>query len=259
MKKNYCIWGILNVTPDSFSDGYEAATVEIHVAKGIKLAAIGADFIDVGGESTRPGYAPISTEAELARVLPVLQRLVSRVSIPISVDTQKADVADVVLNNGVSIINDIWGLQGDNRMAEVVGRHGAAIVITHNRAAMDPAIDILSDVARFWEKSLSIANSAGIEEIFLDPGIGFGKTDGQNWTILENIEAFVENFAPFPVFLGVSRKSFIGRHTNEPDPMRRDAMSAEIARKAISKGVKHIRAHNVALHLKDLGANHGHV
>jgi dihydropteroate synthase len=259
MGKNYFIWGILNVTPDSFSDGDGTATAETRVARGIQLAADGADFIDIGGESTRPGYARISTEVELARVLPVLRMLAPRVSIPISVDTQKADVAEVVLTHGASIVNDIGGLQGDGRMAEVAGRHGAAVVVMHNRVAIDPEIDIIADVAKFFEKSLAIAASAKIEKIFLDPGIGFGKTDEQNWTILENIETLVGKFAPLPVFLGVSRKSFIGRRIGEPDPLRRDMASVEIAREAIRMGVKHIRAHNVVLHLKHLGANHGDV
>jgi dihydropteroate synthase len=248
MEKNYSIWGILNVTPDSFSDGDGTATEKTHVARGLKLVADGADFLDVGGESTRPGYVPVSAGEELARVLPVLRALVPQISIPISVDTQKAEVADMALANGASVVNDIWGLQGEGRMAEVVGRHKASIVIMHNRAAVDPEVDILAEVARFWEKSLAIARATGIEKVFLDPGIGFGKTDGQNWAILENIGTLVERFAPLPVFLGVSRKSFIGRRFNEPNPVCRDAASVKIARKAIQMGVKHIRVHNVFLH-----------
>jgi dihydropteroate synthase len=259
MKKNYFIWGILNVTPDSFSDGDATATAEVHVARGMQLAADGADFIDVGGESTRPGYAPVPAKDELARVLPVIRALAQQISIPISLDTQKADVADVALANGASVVNDIWGLQGDRRMAEVIGKHGAAAVIMHNRVVTDPEIDILADVAQFWEKSLSIAESAGIEKIFLDPGIGFGKTDEQNWAILENIETLVRKFDPFSIFLGVSRKSFIGRRFNEPNPLHRDIASVEIARNAIRTGVTHIRAHAVALHVKRLRTNHGHM
>jgi dihydropteroate synthase len=258
MEKNYSIWGILNVTPDSFSDGDGTATTATHVSKGMQLVADGADFIDVGGESTRPGHTPVSAEDELARILPVIRALIPKISVPISVDTQKADVADGALANGASIVNDIWGLHGDGRMAEVAGEHGASIVIMHNRAAIDPEMDILADVAQFWEKSIAIAKSAGIEKIFLDPGIGFGKTDGQNWAIVENIGTLVEKFDPFPIFLGVSRKSFIGRRFNEPNPVARDAASVEIAREAIRMGVKHIRAHNVALHVQHLEKNHAH-
>ncbi|MDR2677003.1 MAG: dihydropteroate synthase [Puniceicoccales bacterium] len=254
MKKDYYIWGILNVTPDSFSDGDGTATAEKHVGRGTKLVADGADFIDMGGESTRPGYAPVPVADELARVLPVLRALVSQISVPISLDTQKADVAEMALVNGATVVNDIWGLQGDGRMAEVIGRYGASVVIMHNRATIDPEIDIMADVARFWEKSLAIAKSAGIERVFLDPGIGFGKTDEQNWAILENIGTLVERFGPFPIFLGVSRKSFIGRQFNEPDPLRRDAASAEIAREAVRMGVKHIRVHNVCLQMKPKNA-----
>ncbi|MDR1456961.1 MAG: dihydropteroate synthase [Puniceicoccales bacterium] len=257
MRKNHFVWGILNVTPDSFSDGNGAATMEMRVAKGLKLAADGADFIDVGGESTRPGYTSVSAEDELARILPILRALISQISIPISLDTQKAAVADVALANGASVVNDIWGLQGDVGMAEVVGQHGASIVIMHNRAAVAPEIDIIADVARFWKKSITIAGSAGIKKIFLDPGIGFGKTDEQNWEILRNIGTLACEFAPHPIFLGVSRKSFIGRKINEPDPLLRDAASVKIAREAIQKGVKHIRVHNVVLHVKSLGICHG--
>jgi dihydropteroate synthase len=192
----------------------------------------------------------VSEEEELVRICPVIEALRSRVRLSISVDTQKSTVAEYVLRMGVEIINDIWGLQGDPRMAHVIGEHNGGVVIMHNRREISSDVCMVDDVIKFWEKSLRIAENAKVNmgKIFLDPGVGFGKTWRQNLEVMESLGIFRERFPSFPIYLGVSRKSFIGHLTREQNPLKRDEMSAQIAVSAWSFGAQHFRVHNVALH-----------
>jgi dihydropteroate synthase len=245
----FCLWGILNVTPDSFSDGNPSADLENFLEKGRQLVADGADFLDVGGESTRPGSKKVPLDEELDRVIPVLAALKKAHPIPLSVDTTKAEVAEAALELGVAAVNDQWGLQGDGRMAEVVARHGAILVAMHQRPKILENGDILEDIAAFWRDSLAIARDAGIppDKILLDPGIGFQKTVEQNVRILAHLDQLHGLFPDFELYLGVSRKSVIGAVAHLPDPRQRDFASVSIAQSARSMGVRHFRVHNVAL------------
>ena len=177
------LMGILNLTPDSFSDGGQFIDPQAAVAHAQQMIGDGADMIDVGAESTRPytGAQPVSLDDEIARLTPVLQRIIER-GIPVSIDTMKAKVAAWALEQGAVILNDVWGLQRDPDMARVAAEHGAPVVVMHNREQPDPALDIMADIAAFFRRSLEIAAKAGVarENIVLDPGIGFGKTPEQS-------------------------------------------------------------------------------
>ncbi|HHW48800.1 MAG TPA: dihydropteroate synthase, partial [Clostridiaceae bacterium] len=175
-KKTY-IMGILNVTPDSFSDGGMYNNLESAVKRAKEMVLEGADIIDVGGESTRPGFEPVDTEEEMRRVLPVVERLVKEIDVPISVDTTKSAVAEKALQAGAHIVNDIWGLQKDPLMAEVVSKYGAGVIIMHNQDGKEYQ-DLMGDILKFLRRSVEIAEKAGIKKnnIAVDPGIGFGKT-----------------------------------------------------------------------------------
>ncbi len=176
------VMGILNVTPDSFSDGGRFQSLDLALAQARRLAADGADIIDVGAESTRPGHTPVPLDDEWRRLEPVLAPLLAEVDAPFSIDTTKAEIARRAVVLGVSVVNDVWGLQKDPEMADVVAESGAALVIMHNRESIDPDLDVEADLRRFFERSLALANRAGIPRgrILLDPGIGFGKNKAQN-------------------------------------------------------------------------------
>jgi len=205
------IMGILNVTPDSFSDGGKFQTREAALAQARKLAADGADIIDVGAESTRPGHVPVPEEVELARLEPLLADIVDATDRPVSIDTYKAAVAQRAIERGVVIVNDVWGLQKDPAMADTVAEGRAMVVVMHNRESVDPELDIIADMRRFFERSLTLADRAGIphRHIILDPGIGFGKTKEQNLAALRGLDGLVE-FYGLPLLVGVSRKSLFG-------------------------------------------------
>ena len=176
------VMGVVNVTPDSFSDGGRFADVEAAVFHGVRLVDEGAAILDVGGESTRPTAEPVTADEEKARVLPVVAALAADVAAPISIDTYKASVAAAAIEAGASIVNDVWGFQRDPDMARVVAATGAAAVLMHNRAAVDPAVDIVADMLAFLSRSIDIALAAGVAEdkLWVDPGFGFGKTPEQN-------------------------------------------------------------------------------
>ncbi|MDR3116956.1 MAG: dihydropteroate synthase [Puniceicoccales bacterium] len=247
--KSFFLWGILNATPDSFSDGDPLAGVDEFVARGLRLAGEGADFIDLGGESSRPGFSPISADEEMDRVLPTLEALLARTAVPISVDTRRATVAAAALAMGAVYVNDVFGLQGDGAMAQTVAHFGAGVVAMHRREEILRRGDILEDVAAFWEKSLAIAAAAGIDpkKVLLDPGIGFAKTVEQNVAILRNLHRLCSAFPDREIFLGVSRKSVLGALCGEPDPRRRDLASVVVAQEARRCGVRHFRVHAVAM------------
>jgi dihydropteroate synthase len=245
------VMGIVNVTPDSFSDGGRFRAAEAALAQAHELAAEGADIIDIGGESTRPGYTPVPVEEELARVIPVLEALAGFLPVPVSIDTNKAAVAKAALARGVTIVNDIWGLQGDPAMAGTVADHGASVVVMHNRATKDEAVDIADDMHRFFETSLAIAARAGIPpaRLILDPGIGFGKTSRQQLQALAALPR-LRSFG-LPLLVGLSRKSFLGRLTQAPVNERlNDTIAANLA--ALSLGASIFRVHDVAEHVTAL-------
>ena len=176
------VMGILNVTPDSFSDGGRFQSLALALAHARQLVADGADIIDIGAESTRPGHTPVPPDEEWRRLEPLLAPLLAEIDAPFSIDTYKAEIARRALALGVSVVNDVWGLQKDPAMADVVAQSGAALVIMHNRDGVDPGLDIEADMHRFFARSLALADRAGVPRarILIDPGIGFGKNKAQN-------------------------------------------------------------------------------
>lgn len=243
------IMGILNVTPDSFSDGGKFTSVDIAVKHALEMEKLGADIIDVGGESTRPGAKKVNVEEELSRVIPVVERLVKEVNLPISVDTYKSEVARKTLEIGVHMINDVWGLQKDEKIADVIAEYDVPICIMHNKENTDYDIDIMKSIKMFFKKSLDIAHKAGIKDdkILLDPGIGFGKTYEQNLEVMDRLEEL--NDLGYPILLGISRKSIIGNTLNVPANER---LEGTIATNIIGivKGTEIIRVHDIKENLK---------
>ncbi|HVV91919.1 MAG TPA: dihydropteroate synthase [Hyphomicrobiales bacterium] len=242
------LMGILNVTPDSFSDGGRFLAPEAALAHGETLAAEGADILDVGGESTRPGSAQVDAEEELARVLPIVQALAGRLAVPVSIDTYKAGVAAAAVEAGARIVNDVWGFQRDPDIARIAADSGAGVVLMHNRLKFDTAVDMLAEVKDFLARSLDVALGAGVREeaIVLDPGIGFGKTTEQDLMLIGRIGDI--RAMGFPVLLGASRKKFIGRLTDQPDPMRRLGGTLGAHLMGVAAGADIVRAHDVAAH-----------
>jgi len=240
------VMGVLNVTPDSFSDGGLFLDAQAAIAQAHRLVAEGSDILDVGAESTRPygGAVCVALEEERARLAPVLPD-VAALGVPVSVDTTKAAVAGWALRIGASIVNDVWGLQRDPDMARVVAEHGAAIIIMHNRDGADPAIDIIADVTAFFRRSLEIAARAGIarERIVLDPGIGFGKTAEQSLACIARLDAW-RGFG-LPLLVGASRKRFIhSLVSSEPTQRLGGSLAAHLS--AIENGAAIVRVHDVA-------------
>jgi dihydropteroate synthase len=238
--------GILNVTPDSFSDGGRFLDPQAAVSHARRLVAEGADILDVGAESTRPygDAVAVPFEQERARLAPVLPAAIA-LGVPVSIDTLKAAIAAWALDQGAMIVNDVWGLQGDPAMARVVAEHRVPVIIMHNRKTADPAIDIISDVTAFFGRSLDIAARAGIarERIVLDPGIGFGKTPEQSIACIARLDAWHE--FGLPLLVGASRKRFI--NTVAPsDPTERIGGSLAAHLLAVENGARLIRAHDVA-------------
>jgi dihydropteroate synthase len=240
------VMGVLNVTPDSFSDGGRFLDPAEAMAQAQRLRAEGADIIDIGAESTRPygGAEPVAADEERRRLDRVLPELVA-LGLPVSIDTMKAGVAAWALQAGAALVNDVWGLQRDPDMARVVAEHGAPVIIMHNRDAADPALDIIADVAEFFSRSLEIAWEAGIrhDRIVLDPGIGFGKTPQQSMACI----ARLREFAGFgmPLLVGASRKRFI--HTVAPSaPTERLGGSLAAHLVAVENGAAMVRVHDVA-------------
>jgi dihydropteroate synthase len=241
------IMGVINVTPDSFFPGSQYPTTEVATAAGLRLAAQGADMLDIGGESTRPGHVPVGEAEELLRSIPVVEALARDCKLPISIDTYKARVAEKALEAGAHIVNDVWGLSRDANMASVVAAHRAAVVIMHNRETIDGSLDIVEEFKRFFGEALQRATAAGIRDnqIVLDPGIGFGKTLAQNLAAIARLDELVE--FGYPVLLGTSRKSFIGKLYESES---RDRLPGTIASNTIGilAGVSIIRVHDVAEH-----------
>lgn len=245
------VMGILNVTPDSFSDGGLFAASAAAADHGRTLVAAGAAILDIGGESTRPGFTPVSAEEELRRVEPVLEAVAADLPVPVSIDTTKAAVARRAIELGASVVNDIWGFQGDPAMADVVAGAGAAAVLMHNRHVADPGIDIVDDMRRFFDRSLGIAERAGVprRHLMLDPGIGFGKTPSQQGDALRGLGALLDY--GLPLLVGVSRKSFLGRITGASVGDRAaETIAANLA--AAAAGATIFRVHDVSEHVAAL-------
>jgi dihydropteroate synthase len=245
------IMGVVNVTPDSFSDGGLFHDPHVAVTHALQLAEEGADILDVGGESTRPQHDPVSALEEQQRVIPVIEALASQTRVPISVDTYKASTALKAVEAGAKIINDVWGLQKDPEMAHVVASHKVPVIMMHNRETIDPHLNVWDDIQRFFERSLLIADKAKIQRdnIILDPGIGFGKTAEQSLIALKNIAQL--RTLGFSVLVGASRKSLIGRYYPQGSTPRErlfGSLAAHIL--AVQMGANVIRAHDVKAHVE---------
>ncbi|MGB3261598.1 dihydropteroate synthase [Paenisporosarcina sp.] len=241
--KETIVMGILNATPDSFSDGGRFNAVEEAVIHAKKMVADGAKIIDVGGESTRPGHAAVSEEEEISRVIPVIEALVREVDVAISIDTYKAKVAEAAILAGAHIINDVWGAKREPEIAEVAARLGVPIILMHNRDNTEYA-NFIPDVCKELEESVQIAKDAGVpdEQIWLDPGIGFGKTTEQNIWMMRHLEEVME--MGYPVLLGTSRKSMIGNVLNLPVEERLEGTAASVSF-GIVQGCHIMRVHDV--------------
>jgi dihydropteroate synthase len=239
------VMGVVNITPDSFSDGGRFLAPEDALAQAGRMVTEGADIIDIGAESTRPyGAQPISADEEIRRLRPILSQVVS-LGIPVSIDSMKSAVVAWALDSGAAIANDVWGLQGDPDMARLIAERHCPVVIMHNRDRAEPGIDIMSDIAGFFSRSLEIAANAGIprEHIALDPGIGFGKTQEQSMTVLARLEQL--NTFGLPLLVGASRKRFIATVSpSEPDQRLGGSIAAHLI--AAKAGAKIIRTHDVS-------------
>ncbi|WP_174435200.1 dihydropteroate synthase [Brevibacillus agri] len=237
------VMGILNVTPDSFSDGGRFVDLDHALAQARAMVEAGADIIDIGGESTRPGAEPVGEAEELDRVLPVIRRLSAELSVPLSIDTYKAAVAERALDAGAHIINDVWGAKRDPRMAEVAARRGVPIILMHNRTDTDYR-DFYSDFVRDLRESVQIALQAGVreEQIILDPGIGFVKTVEQNLETMRRLDDLVA--LGYPVLLATSRKRMIGHVLDLPVDDRVEGTAATVAL-GVAKGCHMVRVHDV--------------
>ncbi len=243
LEQNTYIMGILNVTPDSFSDGGAHDTIDKALYHVEKMLADGCDIVDVGGESTRPGYEQISVKEECERVIPVIEAIKARFDVPISLDTYKYEVAEAGILAGADMINDIWGLQYDNgEMAQVIAKYKVAYCLMHNRKNMQYD-NFLQDILQDFKNSIQIAQNAGIEKdkIILDPGIGFAKTYEQNLEVLQNLETF--HSLGYPLLLGTSRKSVIGLTLDLPKEEREEGTLVTTA-KAVWAGWNFVRVHD---------------
>jgi dihydropteroate synthase len=252
------IMGVLNVTPDSFSDGAQFSSVEAALNHARQMINEGADIIDIGGESTRPGAAIISAEAELQRVLPVIAALAQESSVPISIDTTKSEVAREALRAGASIVNDISALRFDFHIADEAAKAGAGLVLMHSRGTpatmqrMPPAAAIMSEVIHSLRQSIAMAERRGVprESIAIDPGIGFGKTFEQNLELIAKLDELINAFPDLPLMIGTSRKAFLGHlladENGKPAPVteRLYGTLASIT-VAILRGAHIVRVHDV--------------
>lgn len=237
------IMGILNVTPDSFSDGGKYNTVESAVARAKEMVEEGADMIDVGGESTRPGYTYVEIDEEIRRVVPIIQAIKKELDVPISIDTYKSEVAKAALDAGADIINDIWGAKKDPRMATLAAEYNVPIILMHNRDNMDYT-NLIEDMKRDLQESIDICLHAGVkkEQIIIDPGIGFAKTYEHNLLVMKHLEEF--HSLGYPMLLATSRKSFIAKTLNLPVDERVEGTGATVCL-GIAKGSHIVRVHDV--------------
>lgn len=244
------VMGILNVTPDSFSDGGKYINRERALAQAEKMIADGVDILDVGGESTRPGHVQISEEEEILRVVPVIEEIKKRYDVPVSIDTYKSGVAEAALMAGADLLNDIWGFRYDERCAELAARYDVAVCLMHNRDNTEYN-NLMREVKEELGISLAIAEKYGVkkEKIMLDPGVGFGKTREQNLIVMNHLEEIVA--MGYPVLLGASRKSVIGLTLDLPVEEREEGTIATSVVGAM-KGCEYIRVHDVEKNVRAL-------
>ncbi|MFC7061785.1 dihydropteroate synthase [Halobacillus seohaensis] len=243
LSKQTLVMGILNVTPDSFSDGGRFNELEKAVERAVQMEMDGADIIDIGGESTRPGHKPVSEREEIKRVAPIIQALKDRVSVPISIDTYKAEVARQAVEAGAEIINDVWGAKKEPRIAEVAARYDVPLILMHNRENQEYS-DLIFDMKQDLKKCIEIALKAGVkrEQIILDPGVGFAKTFEDNVEVMRELDQFHD--LGYPLLLGTSRKTFIGETLDLPKEERMEGTGATVCY-GISKGIHIVRVHDV--------------
>jgi len=241
------IMGVLNVTPDSFSDGGKFNSIEKAVEHAKKMVEEGADIIDIGGESTRPGSEPVSVEEELNRVLPVIKQLSTEIDVPISIDTMKPEVAEECIKAGAKILNDVTGLQNP-RMLEIAAKYNIPTIIMHMKGmpkTMQADVeyqDAIAEIKEFLKTQAQKAKEAGVTQIIIDPGIGFGKTVEHNLQIIKNIQSFKE--LGYPVLIGLSRKSFIGKILNADVHERLEGTLAGVTA-AVLNGANIVRVHDI--------------
>jgi dihydropteroate synthase len=242
-RKESIVMGILNVTPDSFSDGGKFNNVEAAVARAKQMVTDGAKIIDIGGESTRPGYTMISDEEEIARVVPVIKAITAEVDAVISIDTYKSEVARAAILAGAHVINDIWGAKRDSKVAKVAAELGVPIILMHNRDN-EEYTDFWPEAKRDLEECIQIAKAAGVtdENIWLDPGIGFGKTTTQNVWMMQHLDELVD--MGYPVLLATSRKRLIGNVLNLPVNERMEGTGATVCY-GVQLGCHMVRVHDV--------------
>lgn len=242
-KRTY-LMGILNITPDSFSDGGKFNNEESALMQAVRMVEEGADIIDVGGESTRPGSTEVSADEEIQRVTPVIQLLRKELNIPISVDTYRAKTAEAAIKAGADMINDVWGLKYDAEMAVVAAKYNVPVCIMHNRTTGTDYKNLIEDIIKELAESIDIAHQAGIkdENIILDPGIGFAKTFEQNLEVMRQLDAF--KCLGYPILLGASRKSFIGKVLDLEVCDRLEGTLA-ITAAGIMKGCDVVRVHDI--------------
>ena len=242
-KANTYIMGILNVTPDSFSDGGRYREIDAALKRAEEMIRDGAAILDIGGESTRPGFTPVSEEEEMERVLPVIEAVKKHFDIPVSVDTYKSKVAESAILAGADLINDIWGLKADERMAEVIAKHQVACCLMHNRENTD-YVNFMEDMISDLQESVTMAQKAGIPEdkIILDPGVGFAKTYEQNLEVIRKL-GDVKSLG-YPVLLGTSRKSVIGLTLDLPNEERVEGTLVTTVA-AVAQGMAFVRVHDI--------------
>lgn len=235
--------GILNVTPDSFS-GDGRLDPEAAIERGLALAAAGADILDIGGESTRPGHVPVTAEVELARVLPVVRRLAAELSIPVSIDTWKLEVGRAAVEAGARMINDIWGLRRSPGLAALAAESGAELVVMHNQDGQVYSEDLLAAISGGLRESVALALAAGVpaERIIVDPGLGFGKSGLQNLEVLRRLDELTA--LGHPILVGASRKRYLGLHFGQEGEDRRWGTAASVTA-AILRGAGVVRVHDV--------------
>lgn len=243
------IMGILNVTPDSFSDGGNYTTINQAVKQAKAMEDAGADIIDIGGESTRPNHDSVSEDEEIERVVPMIEAVAKQINIPISIDTYKAKTAEQAIEAGATIINDVWGAKRDPDIAKVAATHNVPMILMHNRTNMDYT-SLISDMKRDLSESIEIALQAGVskENIIIDPGIGFAKTMEDNFQVMKELEQF--NSLGYPMLLGTSRKRFISTVLQDASPTERDVGTGATTCLGITKGVHIVRVHNVKMNVE---------
>jgi dihydropteroate synthase len=255
LKSRPAVMGILNLTPDSFSDGGRFQNPDAAIAHAKSMVVAGCDIVDIGGESTRPSASPVSEAEELARVEQVLTALTGLLDVPVSIDTSKAAVAVRAVEIGAAVVNDVWGLQKDPGMPDAVAQAEAAVIIMHNRTEKDERADILADMRRFFDRSLALAAKAGIPKdvIILDPGIGFGKTSRQNVEAVARIPDLKDY--GLPILVGASRKAFLGSLTGDGiEATLIGTVAANLV--AAAAGASIFRVHDVAEHVAALRIFH---